>query len=709
MLAFAAALSLGATATAQTVTLTSGNSPYMVDNSPGQTIRITSGTNAVELPAGQTWILGPGNTWDGALAITDENWGVAPGWGANNMTVGSSSFGGANTNAAIIQVDSGASLRFLGNQSLGWGPWFAMSNMIQAAGDVIFEGNSAHIIGNNSFLGNLTVMDGGSLNFGETWGAASQIAFGPNTNIYVQGSGFLYLKMPASYTSTVGGKIVADSGSTFELASGKLVVNGANTTANPFAGTFTLDAGAQLMIGDASHASAIFGDPNHTNGSGLSLAVTTVSGTASVLSGYGTIYATVNNSGIVIPGGSSGTLGTLTVSKYVQSGTGVLQVEVSPTGASKLNVLGSATLAGSMQIKLDAGNYGNSVFPILSAGSVSGSFSTVSTTGSVSGAIVALQSTSTGYNVVTEKASSSQVIGHMVTVNRNDIYAFTSSLYDMISASKAGGRGKITVWLTPTGRLDNIGRDGLGYGLSSFGVAGGAQYASTWQNAVFGLALAYDHASLDVKNESTKASANTLNFGAYGGVDLVHARLDGAVFYNTYDATTKRTLSSYGTAVGSPKGSGWGGTVQVSQGLFKDRIVPFVRGTFARVTQDSLSETGVTTFDLTYSAMHANTFVGDLGVRLNILPATSDNTLQATVAIRHDFSDPGETIKGSFASLSGSSFNYHWKGDSQNTLLVGANAGAVVMPNLTVFGRVGGEFSQFRRSLNVGIGAKYAL
>ena len=708
MMVSAAALALGGMANAQTVTLDSTTSPYMVDNSPGQTVVIPTGTTAVELPAGQTWILGTGNTWAGAPAITDENWGVAPGWGANNMTIGSSSFGGANTNAALIQVQSGATLRFLGNQSLGWGPWFAMSNMIQASGDVIFEGNSAHIIGNISFLGNLTVMDGGSLNFGETWGAASQIAFGPNTNIYLQGSSFLYLKMPSAYTSTVGGMVAAASGSTFELAQGKLVINGANTTALPFAGTFTLDAGAQLMVGDATHSTAVFGDPNHVNGSGLTLNVTTASGSASVLSGYGTIYATVNNGGIVKPGGTTGTLGTLTVSKYVQSSTGILQVEVSPTGASKLNVLGSATLSGSLVVALDAGTYGNSVFPILSAGSISGSFSAVSTSGSVTGAIVALQTTATGYNIVTEKASSSQVIGHLVTANRYGIYAFTSSLYDVISGgAPQGAQGKVTAWLTPTGRLDNVGRDGLGYGLASFGISGGVQYNADWKNAVIGFALAYDHASLDVKNEDTKAHSNTLNVAVYGGADVQYARLDGVVFYNTYDAATTRTLTSFGTAAGKPSGWGWGGSVQLSHSLFNDRVVPFVRGTFARVAQNGLSEGGVTTFDLQYNGIDANTFVGDLGVKVNVLQPTAAAKLQLTVALRHDFSDPGETIKGSFASLSGSTFNYHWKGDSGNTVLLGASASDEVMNNLQVFARIGGEFSLYRRSANFGIGAKY--
>lgn len=705
----AAALTLGGMANAQTVPLTSANSPFQLDAHVGNTVEITNGTNAAIIPGGQEWLLGAGNPLDGYLGIN---------YGSNNLTIGTSPLGGT-TSAGII-VDSGATLYIVGSEINNMSPWLGMNNMIQASGNVIFGGtiggwgsNSDNIIGNNSFLGNVTLLNNAQVWMGETWGAASQIAFGPNTNIYLQGASSLYLNMPSTYTSTVGGIVAAQSGSSFTLASGKLVINGVNTTVNPFAGTFTLGTGAQLMVGDATHSGAVFGDPNHKDGTGLSIALTTVNGNAAVLSGYGTVYAAVSNSGIVKPGGTSGTLGTLTVSTYVQSSTGALQVEVAPTGASKLNVLGSAKLDGSLVIKLDSGTYGNSVFPILSAGSITGSFSTVSTSGSVSGAIVALQTTSSGYNIVTEKASSSQVVGHLVTANRNDIYAFTSSLYDVISggtpggAVSAGSRGKVTAWLTPTGRLDNVGRGGLGYGLSSFGISGGVQYDADWKNAVIGLAVAYDHASLDVKNEDTKAHSNTVNVAVYGGADVLYARLDGVVFYNTYDAVTKRTLASYGTAVGSPSGWGWGGSIQVSRSLFHDRVVPFVRGTFARVAQDGLSESGVTTFDLAYNKIDANTFVGDLGFKVNVLPATSKIKLQGTVALRHDFSDPGETIKGSFASLSGSTFNYHWKGDAQNTLLIGANAADEILDNVQVFARVGGEFSQYRRSVNFGVGAKY--
>jgi hypothetical protein len=634
----------------------------------------------------------------GNLAIT---WSGSP----SVSSTGSCLFGGCFATADTISVQAGG--KIIVDNPWGWQPFQSIFNV---AGDAEFAianwgGGTTILVGTNTFTGNL-VLDAGVgtntnlLQVGQDW-SASTIVFGTGSNVVLNSGSMLEMWMPNSAPAIVGGTV--SGAGALSIHSGSMTINGTATGATSYTGTVTLGAGAGFVLGDSAHSGAKFGD---IAGSTAVINVNQSGGTLASVKGYGTFYGTLNNNGIVAPGGTSGKLGTLAVTTYTQTSTGVLQVEIAPTGASLLAVSGHATLGGSMTVKIGAGDYGNSVFPILSAGSLSGSFSTVSTTGSVAGAIVALQSTATGYNIVTEKASSSQIVGHLVTANRNGIYAFTDSLYDV---SRTGARGKVSVWLTPTGRLDNIGRDGLGYGLSSYGVAGGVQYGADWKNAVIGLAVAYEHASLDVKHEDTKAHSNTINIAAYGGADVLYARVDGAVFYNTYDAATKRTLAGFGTAAGSPKGWGWGGTVQVSRALFNGRFVPYARGTFARVTQDAVSEKGVDTFDLAYNKINANTFVGDLGLKVNVLPETARVKLQATVALRHDFSDPGETIRGSFADLSGSTFDYHWKGDSQNTLIIGTNAGGEVLPNLTVFGRVQGEFTQFRRSVAFGLGAKYKL
>ena len=93
--------------------------------------------------------------------------------------------------------------------------------------------------------------------------------------------------------------------------------------------------------------------------------------------GHGTIGAGVTNTagGVVAPGGS---IGTLNVGSYTQGSNSTLQIEVSPTAASKLNVTGTASLAGTLALVYDPGVYSAATFDIVHAGLVTGTFTTVS-------------------------------------------------------------------------------------------------------------------------------------------------------------------------------------------------------------------------------------------------------------------------------------------------------------------------------------------
>jgi uncharacterized protein with beta-barrel porin domain len=704
-------------AEAQVVPLTPGNTMYGVDSNPGQTIEITSGTDAVFIPADQGWVVQSGGPWDGHLAITDENWGTG---GANNMTIGSSPFGGANGNAAAIQVDSGASLRFVG---LGWGPWFAMNNMIHADGDVIFEGNgvSPHIIGTNSFLGNLTLLDGAQVYMGETWGAASPISFSNNTTIGLGSGSMYYLRLTPGFTSTAGRLVSTDATGLMELASGTLVLNGANTAAAPFTGTLQVDTGATIVVGDATHPGAIFGDPNHTNGSAETLNINGSIGGAATLKGYGTVYAAVNNAGgIVQPGGTANTPGTLTVSSYTQSATGTLKIEVTPTGASQLHVLGNAALGGSLIINITSGQYGTDVFDIVSASSVSGSFNSIQTTGNVSGAIAGVSRTTTGYQVVTEVVSGANaiapvVVGHLVTANLQNVHQFAYSLYDVIAMNspKSGAANadlglNLRAWIAPFGRMASISRNQVGYDTTTGGVTAGLEYR-TANDLTLGVALSFDHDSLDAKGDSN-ADTDAFTAAVYGGGNVQNARVDGMLFYNSYDATAKRKFgSTLGTAEAKPSGFVYGGSVQVSRGLFDDFITPYIRGIYSREHQDGVAETGGGALALKFDAINANSFVGDVGLRINPLFRKSDAKLklEVTVALQHDFSKLGETVGGEFATISGSPFTNYWSGDSENTARVGLDVSHQVTDGLEIFGRVNGQFSLYRRAGEISVGGRY--
>jgi uncharacterized protein with beta-barrel porin domain len=638
-------------------------------------------------------------------------WASSP----STSSTGSCKFGGCFATADTITVEEGATIYI--TNPWGWQPFQSIFNV---SGDAVFEiadwgGGQTILMGTNTFLGNIELVAGvggntNTLQVGQDWSSAA-IVFGENTNIILNDGTLLEMWLGTS-TSTMGGAVSGSGALT--LHSGTLVINGASTAANPYTGAVTVGAGATLMVGDATHSSAVLGDLSDST---ATINVNQSGGSLGVLEGYGTIYGNVNNGGLVKPGGTSGTLGTLTiVGDYTQSSTGQLKVEVSPTGASSLVVEGDATLAGSLVINLDSGAYGNAVYQVLTATSVSGSFSSVTTTGSVSGAIVGVSSSSTGVSLVTEKASSTQVIGHTVTANRTGIYNFTRSLYDVIAlgASPVGARqasadGEFTVWAAAFGGIDNIGRDGIGYENKAAGLTIGGEYRTQWHNAVVGLAASYADGWMDVKNEAITASSDTYNLAVYGGADVQNARVDGVLFYNIYDAAAKRDFDTYGIAKSSPKGWAWGGSVQVSRSLFDDLVTPYVRGIFAKVHQNGITEKGSDMYDLAYDAINENTFVGDIGLKVRLLKPAPElkAKLDLTVAIQHDFSDPGEVVTGEFAELSGSSFTYKWDGNSANALLVGVSFADEVMDNVEVYGRLNGTFTVNQRAGELSIGARY--
>lgn len=689
-----ACLGLVAVADASTVTLSSSNSPYAIDDGVSDTVVVTSGST--------------GYFTSSSSAIPTGDLGLVWTSTANLSALSSSVFGGA-TGADVIEVESGGSL-YISNP---WS-WQALDSMIQSNGDVTIASGTTYIIGDTLLNGNLTLEKNTALYFGASWGAASDIEFGDNTNIYMGSGSSIYLKLTSGYTSTIGGAISGDSTNTFELAQGTLVINGQNTASNAYTGTFTVDAGATLMVGDADHSTAIFGDP--TSSSAVVNLVSTT-GSSGTLAGYGTVYGTVNNNGgVVQPGGTDGSVGTLTVTNYTQSSTGTLEINVTPTGASTLNVTGTASLNGSLVVNLADGTYGNAIYNVVSASSVSGSFSTVSTSGSTSSAIVGVTQTDTGYSVVTEKASSAQTFGHILTANRSNVNNFNYALYDRLETNlpSAGGApvkgdGEFSAWLAPVGSYENLGRDGTGYALASGGFNAGAEYRMAWHNAVIGLAGSYMYQSMAVKGETTSADSNAINFGVYGGADLQYGRIDATLFYNMYNATAKREITDYGTAKSTPSGWSWGGSVQLSKSLYDNLISPYIRGVFGRYHQDGASETGASLLALQYVGVNQSTFVGDIGVRIHALQPTADDQqkLEFTLAVAHDFDSLKEVTAGSFTELSGSSFTYSWAGDSQNALKVGAEYSNEVTDGIELYARTNGTFTLYKRAVEVSFGGRY--
>jgi len=704
LLAGLAMVAMAPAAHAQSVSVSTGSAPQQIDTSSVSTVTVTSGTNATVLPNGQQWAIPSGSV---GLYYNSNLLSIAP---------ASSPFGGTTQGAQIV-TQAGSTLTFIGNQTIGWGPWVAMDGMIRASGDVVFEGGTQNIIGANSFLGNLTIKTGAQLYNGESWGAPATLTFGANSNVSLESGAYWYINQGNS-TSTINGALsAADSTAVIDLTSGTMVVNGKNTSASPFRGTLNLAPGASLVVGDASHASAIFGDPAHTDGSGLTLNITrSATGASALLQGYGTIYGTVNNpSGIVQPGGTAGTLGTLTVSKYTQGATGTLKVEVSPTGASKLNVLGSATVGGTLSIVVDAGKYSNGVYTVLSAQSISGSFSSIVTSGNTAGAIVGLQVTPTSYSLVTESTETTQIIPHLAAANRDHIKVFTGALFDAIATTSTSfgapvaphGHG-ISLWLAPLGQHSTVRNGDTGYSLDAGGIMGGVEKALPW-NGKLGVAVGYTSSTLNARSVTARARTDTLDIAAYGGVELENARIDFVGFYNSYDATSTRTLDSYGAATAKPKGTAYGAALQISHGIYNNTVVPFLRGTYAYNNQQQAVETGAGALALRFDQLRLNSVVADVGVKIHPLASVGKIGLrpEITLAVEHDFSNPGEHVTGQFSTISGSPFSYVWAGNTQAAGVGSLGLVARLPSGIELFGQVDGRFTAHQESGSASAGVRY--
>jgi len=195
----------------------------------------------------------------------------------------------------------------------------------------------------------------------------------------IEGSGFYFL---GSKTLTVGGNnmsttvsgVIQDGGflpgifggggtggSLAKVGTGTLTLSGLNT----YTGPTTVNDGSLIVNGSIASAQTLI------NASGL-------------LGGNGFLRGNLVNSGIVSPGGSPGTPGTLTVSgNYTQNANGTLRIEVAGLAPSQHDLLAvgaHASLGGTLQLIPLSGfqlHVGDKLTFLTANGGVSGTFSTI--------------------------------------------------------------------------------------------------------------------------------------------------------------------------------------------------------------------------------------------------------------------------------------------------------------------------------------------
>jgi autotransporter-associated beta strand protein/T5SS/PEP-CTERM-associated repeat protein len=307
-------------------------------------------------------VTGPGSTWNvgGPFGLFVGDTSVGPGalTIANGRVVNS-------TTSTIIGDVSGSS-----------------SVMVTGTGSVLNAFNSLAIGGpgcgcTSPGIGTLTIADGGVVNSpgGTSIGAGSTLNLGTGG---LAGA----IVTPAIAND---GQIVANFTDTLTLAA---AISGAGTLSKAGPGTLIL-TGASTYTG----ATTINGGTLIVNGSIANSPVTVNAG--ATLAGTGTVGpTTIASGGIFAPGNSPGTM-TVAGNLAFQSGALYL-VQIDPSTASRANVSGSATLAGTVQAVFAPGSYLSHRYTILSAaGGRSGTFNTLTTTNLPAGFSASLSYTAT--------------------------------------------------------------------------------------------------------------------------------------------------------------------------------------------------------------------------------------------------------------------------------------------------------------------------
>ena len=407
----------GAISLADGATLAAGVSGLVLTNAV-----LTAGTGTINGGAGvftlNGAIVGPGSlttTGTGNLVLNAGNSFTNLSIAAGTVTLGTSTSAGTGS----ISLADGVTLA-------AGGPGLVLANAITTAGAATING------GTGMFTINGAIAGPGSIT---TTGSGNLVLNGNNsfTNLgIVAGS----VTLGTASSAGKGGISLADGTTLAAGVSGLVVTNAIATTGagaiatgsydltlaggiTGFGGLVKTGTGGLTLSGIDSYtgATTVSGGRLTVNGSLTNSAVRLASGTT--LAGTGSVASvTASSNSTIAPGATVGSIGTLAVTgnAVVQAGS-TFAVDVSPTAADRLTVVGTASLAGALVV---SGSYApRTSFTLLSAaGGLTGSFT--STIGSANGAFLPIV-TYTAQNVLlsfTPKSLITQVGSAAITPNQ---------------------------------------------------------------------------------------------------------------------------------------------------------------------------------------------------------------------------------------------------------------------------------------------------
>jgi fibronectin-binding autotransporter adhesin len=269
--------------------------------------------------------------------------------------------GGTNLNAGTLRVSSNA-------------------NLGGAAGNLSFNGGTLQLGATITNLSRPITLNthGGSIDTG-SFSLTSTGNISGAGGLTKAGSGTLTLSGVSTYTggTTVSAGILR--GSTDSLQ-GNIVDNGNVTFLQVADGTYAgvmsgtgsltkLSAGNLTMTGAGTYSGSTTVTAGTLTANG-SLKSPVTAGISGVLAGIGTVNGSVNVLGTLSPGTATTPFGTLTIKGNLQLASGsVLQVNTDGAGDnSKVNVIGTAAMAGSISVLAGSSNYSaNTRYTVLSA------------------------------------------------------------------------------------------------------------------------------------------------------------------------------------------------------------------------------------------------------------------------------------------------------------------------------------------------------
>ena len=479
-------------------------------------------------------------------------------------------------------------------------------------------------------------------------------------------------------------------------------------------------SGGTLEVGDINNPSA-----------SITSAVTVDSG--GTLRGHGTITGAVTNTagGIVAPGG---TIGTLTVSgNYTQGSTSTLSIEVSPTAASKLDVTGTAILAGTLKLVYDPGVYSGTTYDIVhAAGGISGTFGTVT---SNAGAAITQSLAYTGTDVNLVDPTGSFEVAPTTDIGTDDLgtaaldggqgangtllgYLAGAPSGSVMTGSADRGATQNALAQTPLQIAFNGGIAQLGElvadlpqkmarlggwfrGLGAFAnLNGGATPGFTTQSGGFlagidrpvaphlraGIAFGYSRTDLNV-HDGESGTIDTPRLMLYGRDDLGAWALDGAVGYAYDHIGLSRPIASVGeTATSTHDGHEATAALQATTRLAFGRIdlVPAAGFDYVHLYETGFTESGASSNDLTVASRNSDSLRPFLSVTATEKFTSASGTVwtpDADLTYSHElFATPPSLVQ-----VGGGSFTVDGFVPSRDAVTVGTGVTATLTDRLDLF------------------------